>query len=195
MERHREGSNLVSLEHSLVNNLLQLDVVEVRPNHHLQHLEKLAVRDDWRLASDRHLDGETEGPRTSVIVDIVDAEGNYICEQGAGGARGGGVQRSFASLFSFEEKMESAEMNSLNSISSSLLVSKMAITRSSSGFEANSGMERNSSVVRVPEPSLSSFLKRLYNRFSSSSETASESDRRLRWSRCKAAAGRAYSST
>lgn len=81
------------------------------------------------------------------------------------------IQRSFASLFSFDEKILSAEMNSLNSISSSLLVSKMAITRSSRGLEANSGIERNSSVVSVPEPSLSSFLKRLYKRFSSNSET------------------------
>lgn len=79
-KQNKEGSNLVSLKHSLVNNLLQLDVVEVRPNHHLQHLEKLAVRDDCDLASDRQLDGEAQGLRTSVIVDIVDAESNCIGE-------------------------------------------------------------------------------------------------------------------
>jgi len=50
-----------------------------------------------------------------------------------------------------------AEINSLNSISSSLLVSKIAKTLSKRGFPANSGTDKNSSVVRVPEPSLSIF--------------------------------------
>ena len=41
---------------------------------------------------------------------------------------------------------------------------KYLITRMTKGFIASSGMDKNSSVEIVPEPSLSSFLNRLYSR-------------------------------
>ena len=61
------------------------------------------------------------------------------------------IHRSLPSLFPFSEKVDKAEMNSLNSISSSLFLSKIAITRSKRGLPASSGTERNSSVVKVPK--------------------------------------------
>ena len=48
---------LVSLDDGTVDKLLQLDVIQVGPNHHLKHGEELAVANE------------------SVIVDVVDLEG------------------------------------------------------------------------------------------------------------------------
>jgi hypothetical protein len=59
---------------------------------------------------------------------------------------GGIVQRSLPSRLSLLVKVERALTNSVNSISSSLLVSNMAMILLSSGLPASSGIDRNSSV-------------------------------------------------
>ena len=57
LERNLAVAVFVCLDNGAVDKLLQLDVVQVVADHHLQHLEQLAVRDE------------------AVVVDVVDLEG------------------------------------------------------------------------------------------------------------------------
>jgi hypothetical protein len=78
---------------------------------------------------------------------------------------------SFASLSPRTLNCDIPSINSLKSTSPFPSVSKRSMTRCTSGFCCRSCICINSSLLNAPEPSMSSFLKRLPSLFISSVST------------------------
>ena len=73
----------VGLDDGLVDDLLQLHVVEVGADHHLEHLEQLAVADEAVAVDVVHLERDCGGARRQTFV--VSREKRCVCEKGKKG--------------------------------------------------------------------------------------------------------------
>jgi hypothetical protein len=141
--------------------VLELGIGEVAAHHHLEHLEQLAVRDEAVVVDVVHLEGDCAIVWKETISERDSRADKYSRDDRREREMAASlisvcvcvcvcvkehVQRSLPSRLFLLVKVERAFTNSLNSISSSLLVSKMAMILLSSGLPASSGIDRNSSA-------------------------------------------------